>query len=239
LKISIHQPNYLPYPGFFAKVLASDVFVVYDTAKFTRGDYINRNKIRSFSEAKFLWLTLPVGKKDFSKTPISRVLVTDEKVFSRHSRIIRTNYLKAPFFDEDVCRMVSVSHASIADHNIFLINSLITKLKINVKVVLASQLGIPIRAGTEGLIDIVKALQGNEYVSGIGAKDYLKPELFKKESIALTFINYSPLRYNQIHPGFVENMSIIDAAFNVGWENLIERLNFCVSKNLKSGALVL
>ena len=43
--VSIHQPNYLPYIGFFHKVMCSDVFVIYDTAQFVKDRFDNRNKI--------------------------------------------------------------------------------------------------------------------------------------------------------------------------------------------------
>lgn len=68
------------------------------------------------------------------------------------------------------------------------------------------------------------ALKGDKYISGTGAKAYLNKELFKKESVHLSFIDYKPLRYPQIHPRFVENMSIIDAVFNIGWKSTALKL---------------
>jgi hypothetical protein len=225
VRIGIHQPNYLPYPGFFAKMHLSDIFVIYDTAQFTRGDFINRNRIRTFSFNGYTWLTLPVGKKNFRKVAIKDVSILNEGVFSLHSETIKITYSKAPFFDEEICEIIKTPHTNLAEHNIFIIKYLLSKLIINLpRIVLASELGIPIRHGTEGLIDIVKALKGDEYVSGTGAKAYLNEELFKKESINLSFIDYKPLQYLQIHPGFVENMSIIDTIFNIGWKSTASKL---------------
>ena len=42
--IAIHQPNFLPWCGYFYKMAKADLFVVYDDAQFTRGSYINRCK---------------------------------------------------------------------------------------------------------------------------------------------------------------------------------------------------
>ena len=38
--VSIHQPNYLPWPGFFYKIANSDIFVVFDDVQFPRGKKI-------------------------------------------------------------------------------------------------------------------------------------------------------------------------------------------------------
>jgi len=37
--VGIHQPNYLPYLGFIDKLSKSDVFIIYDDAQFTKGDF--------------------------------------------------------------------------------------------------------------------------------------------------------------------------------------------------------
>lgn len=218
MKIAIHQPNYLPYPGFFAKANLCDIFVIYDSAQFTRGDYFNRNRIRTFSLNGYIWLTLPVGKRNYKGTSISEVKITEDEIFGKHSKTIETTYSRAPHFDEEVCEYVSIGHEFLAEHNIFLIKFLLSKLDINPKLVCSSKLNIPGRHGTLGIIDIVKALHGTEYISGLGAKAYLEEERFKEEHIDLSYVAYEPLKYPQIHPGFVENMSVIDTIFNIGWK---------------------
>jgi hypothetical protein len=226
MRVAIHQPNYLPYPGFFAKLSLSDVFVIYDTAQFTRGDFINRNRIRTFSFNEFIWLTLPVGKRNFKGVPINQVEIRDKDVFERHSRILRTMYSKAPFFDERICEWVRTPHQNLAEHNFFLIERLVENLNMKCpKIVFSSELNIPFRSRkTQALIDIIKAVKGDEYISGSGAKNYLEEHLFQQENINLAYLNYEPIKYPQIHPGFVENMSVIDAIFNIGWEETIQKI---------------
>ena len=56
--VAIHQPNYLPYLGFFDKMIKSDVFVIYDDAQFNKSDFQHRNRIRIYEGWK--WLTVPV-----------------------------------------------------------------------------------------------------------------------------------------------------------------------------------
>ncbi len=225
MRVAIHQPNYIPYPGFFAKLYLSDVFVIYDTAQFTRGGFINRNRIRTFSLNGWIWLTLPVGKKNFKGVDIKHVKITDKNVFNKHSRTLTAMYSRAPFFDKEVCEIIETPHEYLSEHNVFIIRYLLKKLRIDhPRIILASELGISISPGTQGLIDIVKFLGGDEYLSGIGAREYLDQRLFKQESISLSFLDYKPWRYNQVHPGFVENMSIVDAIFCIGFEEAASKL---------------
>ena len=49
--VSCHQPNYLPWPGFFHKILKSDVHVILDTNQLPRGkDFVVRNLFISTEE---------------------------------------------------------------------------------------------------------------------------------------------------------------------------------------------
>lgn len=59
--IGIHQLNYLPYFGFFDKMMKSDIFVIYDDAQFEKGEFQHRNRIRIYHGWK--WLTVPVEKR--------------------------------------------------------------------------------------------------------------------------------------------------------------------------------
>ena len=61
--VSCHQPNYLPWPGFFHKILKSDVHVILDTNQLPRGkDFVVRNKIKIDDD--FKWLRVGVLEKN-------------------------------------------------------------------------------------------------------------------------------------------------------------------------------
>ena len=57
----MHQPNYLPWIGFFDKLRRCDVFVLLDEVQYPRGGSVaNRNRIRTGNGT--LMLTVPVSK---------------------------------------------------------------------------------------------------------------------------------------------------------------------------------
>src|SRR3989344_2925711 len=59
--ISGHQPEYLPYLGFFYKMVKADRFILVDNIQFSKGDFQNRNRIRAASDPRgWAWLTVPV-----------------------------------------------------------------------------------------------------------------------------------------------------------------------------------
>ena len=63
MKVTIHQANYFPYPGFFQKISLSDIFVVLDKTQF-QFDITNRNKIISPNGS---WTRISVPIKNIKK----------------------------------------------------------------------------------------------------------------------------------------------------------------------------
>jgi hypothetical protein len=59
--VAIHQPNFLPWLGFFDKLARADVFVLLNSVQFPRtskGTWINRVKLLVGGEAR--WATVPI-----------------------------------------------------------------------------------------------------------------------------------------------------------------------------------
>jgi hypothetical protein len=70
---------------------------------------------------------------------------------------------------------------------------------------------------TEKLVDLCKQVGATEYISGPAAKTYIDEELFRSESIRLSYIDYSGYpEYQQLFPPFEHGVSIIDLIFNEG-----------------------
>lgn len=217
--VSIHQPNYLPYLGFFDKMRKSDIFVIYDDAQFNKDDFQHRNKIRIPEGWK--WLTIPVEKKH---KPINEIKIKNEvtwkglKWSEYHFKNIRENYKDTPYYtsyEKDIKKVYDSVYKKLVNLNIDLINFLSQAFDINTEIVFSSDFGFKSK-GTQRLVDLVDALGGDVYLSGSKGSDYLNLNLFKEKRIKVEFQEFKHPIYQQQFGGFVKNMAAVDALFNVG-----------------------
>ncbi len=219
--IGIHQPNYLPYPGFFHKIKDSDLFVILDDAQFSKGDFHNRNKIKT--KDGFKWLTVPVHAK---KEPINKIKINKDFRFSRmswneyHLHLIYENYRKSAFlssFKQVLESFYNTNYNSLIDVNMKMINIFCNIFEINKKLVLSSSLGIPPNIkSTERLAFICEALGAKKYLSGPDGKNYMDLSIFSDKKIEVIFQEYYPVSYKQNYGEFLPYMSALDAYLNCG-----------------------
>ena len=213
--ISIRQPGYLPYLGFFKKIESTDVFVFLDDVQYSRGDWDNRNKIRTDEDS--MWLTVPILNK--SGKLINQVEIDYSKDWLyKHKSAIKFNYDHSPFFDlywNDIESILDQSHKKLLDLNMSLINYFMSILEIKTKTVLSSDLNIN-STGSKKLLDICKSLGGDTYLSGELGENYLDTEIFENENIQVIFEKFSHPTYSQKYSKFIPNMSIVDLLFNEG-----------------------
>jgi hypothetical protein len=218
--VGIHQPNYLPYLGFFDKMAKSDLFVIYDDAQFEKGEFQHRNRIRIYHGWK--WLTVPVEKK---LNPINEIRIKNEvatwkgvKWADAHFKDIRDNYKDTPcysVYEEEIKRIYEKKQDKLVELNMELINILKKAFDIDAEIVFSSELGFTSKS-TERLVEIVEAVDGDVYLSGPMGRDYLDVSLFEKKGLKVEFQDFKHPVYKQRYEGFVPNMAAIDALFNVG-----------------------
>lgn len=217
--VTIHQPNYLPYLGFFDKMKKADVFVIYDDAQFNKSDFQHRNRIRILQGWK--WLTVPVVKKHI---PINEITIkNDQNIkgrywYDEHFAIIKENYSRCPYFSQYEDRLkeiYSMHYEKLVDLNVAVIDLIREGFDIKTDILLSSEMGFT-SSSTQKIIDIVEALGGDAYISGPMGRSYLDMELFEKHGIELQFQDFKHPVYTQNYEDFVPNLSAIDALFNVG-----------------------
>lgn len=205
--------------GFFDKILKSDIFVIYDDAQFNKKDFQHRNRIRIFEGWK--WLTVPVEKEEI---PIRDLKIINEPIKNKphwsknHFEEIHANYAKTDYYgeyEEELRRIYQKRYDKLIDLNINLINFLIKAFDINVKIVYSSEFGFKTHSSEKNL-DLVKAVNGDVYLSGPAGHDYLDMVLFEEEGIEVIFQDFIHPVYKQRYEGFVPNMAAIDALFNIG-----------------------
>lgn len=209
--VAIHQPNFAPWLGWFAKAAACDVFILLDDVPFSKGSYTNRVQLNGARGA--WWATVPVKTAGALGQLIRDVeLVDDDSWRGRLLQRIAREYGDAA----PIASLVDRGERRLAEYNIAIIRELFTLLHIAPEVRLASELRTEGQA-TEKLIALVKGVGGTKYLAGTGAKSYHDETRFAEEGIELCYRSIEPPAYRQKHEPRA-GLSVLDALLNVGVE---------------------
>lgn len=218
MRVVILQSNYLPWRGYFDLIHDADLFVFHDDLQYTKNDWRNRNRIKT--PAGPAWLTIPVGTDEHRR--IDEVLLPPDRAWAqRHWRLLQTHYGAAPHFERYASFFRDVyTHRTwtrLAELNQFLITTIARDfLGLGTAFTTSSRFGLASRK-QERVIDLLKATGARTYLSGPAARDYLEPERFQAEGIALEWKDYSGYpEYPQFHPPFEGAVSIVDLLFHTG-----------------------
>lgn len=217
MKIAIHQPNFLPWLGYFYKIANVDTFVLLDDVQFAKNSFINRNKIKTPQGVH--WLTLPVLQKGKSLQKINEVEIHNPKyVFNKILKTTQSSYAKAPFFQEiqDLLCSTLIDSSNICSLNEKLILAIVEYLNIECNIVLSSNLSITETCPTKRLVNICKTLNANTYLAGFGSVKYQDNLIFYENGIKTELYNFKHPIYNQLWGTFTPNLSIVDLLFNHG-----------------------
>jgi hypothetical protein len=218
MKISSHQPNFIPWCGYFYKIAVSDAFVIADDVDFTRKSFINRNRIKTPSGPQ--WLTLPVKKAPLG-TPINEVEISDRQEVERLLAIVRSNYGRAPHFIPFFEKMENTLRSSghrLAEINTNLIRLIMDELQISTPLFITSEMEGISGTSTERIISICGAMKADTYISGFGGQKYQSSEMMRENGIDCRVYQFRHPEYRQLWGEFIPNMSVIDLIFNCGPE---------------------
>jgi len=229
--VSIHQPAYLPWLGYFHKIMLSDVFVFFDTTQFEKNSFINRNKIKTPQGEQ--WLTVPVKLKDHFKKEIRQIKLADQNWQKGHWQAIELNYKKAGYWNEyaeKLKKFYEKQHSNIAEACFAQLKMFVEMLGLDVKIVRASELDKFDSKKGDLVLDICEELAADIYVSGSLSKDYLDTDQFRNHGVKVYFQDYQYPIYQQFWGEFLPNLSIIDLLFNEGQKSREVILRNNVSK---------
>lgn len=217
LIVAIHQPNYLPWLGYFAKIAQADEFVFLDDAQYSKNSYINRVQIAGDRGPR--WLTIPVTYT-FSD-PINRVAFARPDWRKSHLDKLFVAYRNAaafratwPWLEELYASMPS---DNLASTNAAAIVRIATRLGLEPVFHFSSALGIQGRAD-QRLAAIVNAIApGGTYLSGNGGATYQAEDTFSRAGLTLRYSKFVHPRYPQGEGEFMPGLSVLDAIFHLGW----------------------
>lgn len=225
--VVIHQPDFIPYLGFFHRLLHCDHFVLLDHVQFNKRGWHHRDKVKGPKGPR--WLTIPIDHKIcFSKINEARINnYLDWR--TSHLNIIRSYYRKTKYFYEifpAIENIYRIGYDLMVDLNIAFLKFLFAIFSIDIDYSLSSSLNIGTHK-SQAHIDIVKKIGGDTYLSGIGARDYMDSALFKDQGIKLKWQDFTHPVYPQLYGEFVPCLSSIDLLFNCGIEESRKILRRC------------
>lgn len=216
--VAIHQPNFLPWIGYFYKMANCDVFVILDDAKHSKSSPTNKNKIKTPNGIKTL--SVPLSKKEVAIKEVT--IFNDGQWNKQHWRIIYDSYRKAPYFEEYSPIFEKIYNAKwdyLCELNIEIIKIVKQILKIKSQIIISSELQVNLGSKSERNMNICKFLGGDVYLSGTGARKYNDEDAFLKAGIKLEYTDFKHPIYPQLWGDFVPNLSVVDLLFNCGAES--------------------
>jgi hypothetical protein len=221
--ISIHQPDYMPYLGYYYKIYQSEIFVFLDDVQFSNDNMHHWNKIKTPQGEHRL--KIPVAYKFGDK--INEVRTKDElKWKEKHLKTLEMNYSKTQYFKEIYPQYKEImlqEYSNLAEMNIAVNLFICEGMGIQPKFIRSSELKIN-SAKEDRVIDLCLALGGKTYLSGNGAKAYQVFEHFEDKGLHLKYTDFKAFEYKQIWGQFIPNLSVVDYIFNCGFVNPFKSL---------------
>lgn len=223
--VTILQPSYIPWRGYFHQIAKSDLFIFYDDVQYDKHGWRNRNRIKTPFGVR--WLTIPVHSSGVMEKgiPINQVEVDwNQEWCEKHWQTIRQAYLKAPHFK----RYETFISGFYKKHPI-----LLADFTIDTTIAISREIGIQrtnfLRSSelegitgkkTDRLINILKRVNATHYISGPSAQNYIEEEKFQAAGISLEYMTYDYAPYPQLYPPYDPQVSILDLLFMTGSEAL-------------------
>ena len=206
--VSIMQPAYMPWLGYFDRIAKSDVHVVLNDVtmdKSSKTKFANRNKIRT--QQGWAWLTVPL--KSFSQS--SRVLINEIEIApdnnwrEKHLKTLHFNYSNSVYYSDYSTYFESFYKEKWSSLEPMLLEStrfLLNTLNLNTPLIPSTELSVMSKKSNL-ILDICRNISATTYLSGPFGRHYLDKDTFERAGIELQFHDYFHPTYDQLYDGFM------------------------------------
>ncbi|HOW28307.1 MAG TPA: WbqC family protein [Elusimicrobiota bacterium] len=215
--VAAHQPQYLPWLGYFHKMAHCDLFLFLDDVQYKKREFQNRNKIRMKDDT--LWLTVPVLTKGHFDQNIRDVFTeptTDWR--ESHWKSLCLSYSRSahfPRYKEALEKIYRTAPGRLMDISMDLIRFQCEAFGIETPGRFSSEFSVT-SSKSQRLVDLCLATKADTYLSGQGARDYLDETLFESAGIRVIYQDFVHPTYPQTRPGFLSHLCALDLLFNCG-----------------------
>lgn len=223
--VSIHQPNFFPWLGYFDKIARADIFLFLDNVQYPKkgGTWSNRVKLLISEQAR--WVTAAIDR-NYSGTREIREMhfLANEDWRGKMLKGLEMNYRSHPFYSDTMSviePLILNTESNIAEYNINAVTEIAQKIGLDIKKLKRSSSFSAEGSSNELLCSLTMQVGGNIYMCGGGADDYQSDAVFEENEILLRYQKFKHPTYSQIgHSEFIPGLSVIDAAMNLGWSEI-------------------
>jgi len=217
-RIAIVQSNYIPWKGYFDLIAATDEFILYDDAQYTRRDWRNRNQIKTPQGVQ--WLTVPVRVKGRYHQSIRETEIDGTEWAEQHWTRLRQNYARAPHFARYAPELEALylhgRHDTLSALNLAMLTWVNQQLGIATRMSSSSDYTLE-GDRTDKLLNLCLQAGATEYLSGPAARDYLDESRFAAAQVAVRWFDYPAYPpYAQLWGEFVHGVTVLDVLFHCG-----------------------
>jgi len=218
--ISFNQPAFIPWGGFFARLLRSDRMVLLDSTLLAQGfTFVNRNRLKG-PEGE-VWISVPLKRKGRGRQEIKDLEIYEkERWRKKFLSTLRHYYGHSIYFEsvfEEIRSAANQPDVRFLSLALALLEILKAKLGIDRETVLQSSTGISGK-GVSLLVSIAKELRADEVILPYGSEKAVESSRFEIQGIKVRELRYLPPQYPQFWGGFLPNLSSLDLLLCCGFE---------------------
>ncbi len=212
MRVSFSQPVFIPWGGFYGRLLNSDLMIILDNTWLARGfTFVNRNRLKAPQGE--IWITVPVRKKGLGRQRIRELQIYQPEIWARKFLALLKHYYGHSFYFEQTMEDLEDIISRAGSNFLALAQGcsrfLADRFQINTGFRLQSELGVENR-GTDLLAELAWRVGAAEILLPYLADRHLDLELLTRNGIKVIFLKYQPVAYPQFWGNFIPNLSVLD-----------------------------
>lgn len=218
--ISILQPCFVPWLGYFEQIALADKFVYLDDVQYNRRNWRNNNQLKSPAGVKEICVS--VNKSPFG-TPINEIQIAYHLPWKKKLINQLQNWYKKTKYYDEIINLITPQldsiYPDIATFNHTLNQTILDYLEIETAVYRSSSIPVASNNKVDRIAEICRHFDGiTTLFDGKSAQNFLDENSLTKQGIKIVFQNYHHSKYPQMWGEFVPYMSVLDCLFNCGKE---------------------
>lgn len=226
MKLVLMQPYFFPYIGYFMLIKHSDKFIIFDTAQYMKGGWVNRNRVLK-ANGDPMYVNALIHKAP-TRTPINEIYLNYKEDWKSKILAQLEVYRKiAPYYDKVIIlleKCFEYETGSLSELNVYTLKETCKYLGIKFDIEVLSEMNLiidDVNESDEWGLNISKAMGAKEYLNAPGGMDFYDKDKYTEKGIDLKFVKPNLKPYDQKTEEFIPGLSIID----VMMFNSVEEIN--------------